>query len=268
MVGALQICVPLGKTFVLPRAQYSYGEAESLYERSLKIKEKALGPDHFDVADSLNNLAVLYVRMGEYGEAESHYERALRIWEKAMGPNHPYFARSLNSLALLYDNQGKYTEAEPLYKRALQIWEKVRGSNHPDVAQSLNNLAALYYRQGRYTEAEPLYKRALKIGEKALEPDHPGVALSLNNLAELYSARHGLKLFIKLTAKRFYLECGGPDKKEIFSRFPLVKTRCRSQSAAIKISFFLRRTPNMFCTCGKTFILPRAQYTPHPGQIR
>ncbi len=27
----------------------------------------------------------------------------------------------------------------------------------------------------------------------------------------LYSARHGLKLFIKLTARRFYLECGGPD---------------------------------------------------------
>ncbi|MCI0489999.1 MAG: MFS transporter, partial [Blastocatellia bacterium] len=35
----------------------------------------------------------------------------------------------------------------------------------------------------------------------------PGILVGLL----LYSARHGLKLFIKLTARRFYLECGGPD---------------------------------------------------------
>ena len=37
-----------------------YAEAEPLYERALAIREKALGPDHPDVATSLNNLAVLY----------------------------------------------------------------------------------------------------------------------------------------------------------------------------------------------------------------
>ncbi len=32
-----------------------------LYKRSLAINEKALGPDHPDVAVSLNNLAALYM---------------------------------------------------------------------------------------------------------------------------------------------------------------------------------------------------------------
>jgi tetratricopeptide (TPR) repeat protein len=37
-----------------------YYEAEPLFKRSLAILEKALGPDHPDVASSLNNLALLY----------------------------------------------------------------------------------------------------------------------------------------------------------------------------------------------------------------
>ena len=39
-------------------------EAEPLYERSLAIQEKALGPVHPNVATSLNNLAALYKAQG------------------------------------------------------------------------------------------------------------------------------------------------------------------------------------------------------------
>ena len=39
--------------------QGKYDEAGQLYDRSLAIREKALGPDHPDVAQSLNNRALL-----------------------------------------------------------------------------------------------------------------------------------------------------------------------------------------------------------------
>ena len=95
-------------------AQAEYGEAEPLYQRALKIDEKALGPEHPDVARDLNNLAELYREQGKYAEAEPLYRRALKIDEKALGPEHPDVATDLNNLALLYDDQGKYAEAEPL----------------------------------------------------------------------------------------------------------------------------------------------------------
>ena len=41
----------------LPVAQGNYAEAEPLYQRSLAINERALGPHHPGVAISLNNLA-------------------------------------------------------------------------------------------------------------------------------------------------------------------------------------------------------------------
>ena len=87
-------------------------------------QRKGAGPDHPDVATSLNNLAVLYDDQGRYADAEPLYKRSLAIREKALGPDHPDVATSLNNLAELYDDQGRYADAEPLYKRSLAIYEK------------------------------------------------------------------------------------------------------------------------------------------------
>ena len=111
-----------------------YAEAIPLAQQVLAMREKALGPDHPDVAGSLNNLAELYNEQGRYAEAEPLYKRALAIRERALGPDHPDVAQALNNLAGLYENQGRYAEAEPLYKRALAIRERVLGPDHPDVA--------------------------------------------------------------------------------------------------------------------------------------
>jgi len=173
--------------YLRQRARFS--DVGPLYQRALAIWEKALGPQHPNVATGLSNLATLYRLQGKYAEAEPLYQRALAIDEKALGPDDPEVATDLNNLAGLYRAQGKYAQAEPLYKRALAIDEKALGPDHPGVATDLNNLAVLYDNQGKHGQAEPLYQRALTIAEKAQGPDHPDVAVSLNNLAELYRAQ-------------------------------------------------------------------------------
>ncbi|MGD1808500.1 tetratricopeptide repeat protein, partial [Dapis sp. BLCC M126] len=166
--------------------QGKYTEALPLFQRSLAIREKALGAGHPEVANSLNNLANLYSDQGKYTEALPLYQRSLAMLEKALGADHRDVAQSLNNLAELYLRKGKYTEALPLLQRSLVIQEKALGVDHPEVAISLNNLAGLYQGQGKYTEALPLYQRSLAILEKTLGADHPLVATNLNNLAELY----------------------------------------------------------------------------------
>jgi tetratricopeptide (TPR) repeat protein len=171
-------------------ASYHYGravyeEAVLLLRRALKIKEMLLGPEHLDVAQSLNNLAELLREQGNYREAESLHRHALEIRENQLGIDHSDVAQSLNNQAVLQLNQGKYTEAEQLLCRALEILEKQLGLDHLSVAISLNNLAASLRAQGKYGEADPLYRRSLKIREDQLGPDHPEVAQSLNNLGLL-----------------------------------------------------------------------------------
>jgi tetratricopeptide (TPR) repeat protein len=69
----------LNNLAVLYRAQGQYAQAEPLLKRSLAIREKALGPDHPDVAISLNNLAALYRKSGREKEAEGLEKRAATI---------------------------------------------------------------------------------------------------------------------------------------------------------------------------------------------
>jgi tetratricopeptide (TPR) repeat protein len=163
-----------------------FDDAQSLFLKSLAIRERAFGQDHPDVATSLNNLALLYHSQGRLSEAEPLYKKALMIYEKVLGRNHPNAAITLNNLAGLYDDQGRYAEAELLHKQALTVAEQTLGADHPRLAAILNNLASVYQSQGRYSEAELLSKRALAVCEKVLGPDHPDVAWSLNNLASLY----------------------------------------------------------------------------------
>ena len=61
--------------------------------------EKSLGPNHPDVARSLNNLAQLYRDQGRYADAEPLYKRALAIYEKSLGPDHRDVATALSNLA-------------------------------------------------------------------------------------------------------------------------------------------------------------------------
>lgn len=49
----------LGKLVSLHKAKGDYARAEPLCLRALAIREKALGPEHPQVATSLNNLANL-----------------------------------------------------------------------------------------------------------------------------------------------------------------------------------------------------------------
>ena len=67
----------------LYRAQGHYTEAEPLFQRSLAIREKALGPEHPHVAQSLENYAALLRRTARANEAERMEARAKAIRAKS-----------------------------------------------------------------------------------------------------------------------------------------------------------------------------------------
>ncbi|XP_060036243.1 nephrocystin-3 isoform X2 [Erinaceus europaeus] len=178
-------------------------------QRSLEIRETALDPDHPRVAQSLHQLAGVYVQWKKFGNAEQLYKQALEISENAHGPDHPHVARELEALATLYQKQNKYEQAEHfrkksfkirqkatkrkgnlcgfalLRRRALQLEELTLGKDTPDSARTLNELGVLYYLQNNLETADQFLKRSLEMRERVLGPDHPDCAQSLNNLAAL-----------------------------------------------------------------------------------
>jgi tetratricopeptide (TPR) repeat protein/DNA-binding XRE family transcriptional regulator len=174
--------------FALQRAGDLRG-ARIWFERAVAIRDRALGPDHLDTAQSLSNLGQVLVYQGEPAAAHPLFERTLAIRENVLGHDHPTTAQVLNDLAVVSWEQGDLRAARHLHERALAIRERTVGSDHADTANSLNNLALLRRDQGHLTAAQAMFERALAIRERVLGPNHPDTATVLNNLAQLLHER-------------------------------------------------------------------------------
>ena len=158
--------------------------AEQYFNRAIVLQTQFQQQDA--LANSLNNLALLYRLQGRYNDAEPLYLQSLDIRKRQLGDDHPDVATSLNNLALLYKKQGRYNDAEPLYLQSLDIRKRQLGNDHPDVATSLNNLAGLYESQGKYLEAEDLAKQALIIYQNRLGNEHPNTQNAAFTVKLLY----------------------------------------------------------------------------------
>ncbi|MDD8027137.1 MAG: tetratricopeptide repeat protein [Acidobacteriota bacterium] len=169
--------------------QGEYDRAGVVARKALEVAENNVGPNHPDVAASLNCLGRIYNAQGQNVQAEALYKRALTIMEATFDQNHPDVAVSLNNLGAFYNAQGQYAQAEPLFKRLLAIRERTLGPDHLELVKSLNDLAGSYSALNQFAQAVPLYERVLAIREKTLGPDHLEVAISLDNLAGIYSAQ-------------------------------------------------------------------------------
>jgi tetratricopeptide (TPR) repeat protein len=112
-----------------------YSEAIPLAQQVLAIREKQLGPNHPEVAESLAKLGRLYLQRGRTADAESVLGRARAIFERARGHYQPEpLAFVLKNLADVYLRQHRVDDAESLFRRALAIREKEFGPDHELVA--------------------------------------------------------------------------------------------------------------------------------------
>lgn len=81
-------------------------EAQQLYEHSLMVAERSLGPSHPRLAAGLYDLALFYLDLAEWARAKIFLERGLGILEETYGPDHPDAAGFLEGLALLRRKTG------------------------------------------------------------------------------------------------------------------------------------------------------------------
>jgi tetratricopeptide (TPR) repeat protein len=171
---------------LVKEGQGDYEKAIEFYQKSIKVIQKLLPPNHPDLASFYNNIGGVYFKMGEYSKALSYYENALEIRQKIHPRNHLDLATSYNSIGLLYDSMGEYSKALSYYEKDLEIRQKSLPPNHPGLAISYNNIGLVYYNTGEYSKALSCYKKALEIRQKSLPPNHPDLANSYNNIGSVY----------------------------------------------------------------------------------
>jgi tetratricopeptide (TPR) repeat protein len=146
-------------------------------QRTLRGKEP-----HPDLAEAINDLALLYQLMGDYDDSEKFYLESMAMKRRLYGDKHPEIANALGNLASAMQDKGDLARAEPLYQQALAMWRALLGDTHPEVANALHNLASLQYDRGDTRQALATQRESLAIYRKVFPQDHPTVAFVLNQI--------------------------------------------------------------------------------------
>jgi len=140
---------------------------------AIKVKERAYGPNHFDVAISENNAALILLSLGRVDEAIQLNDHALTITMAAVGNDHPLVASILQTGADLRNAKGRYGEARPAAERALEIASRELGWDHPTAHNALVSLGKSQVGAKAMAEGARTLRRAIAL----IEPNREEVVL-------------------------------------------------------------------------------------------
>lgn len=119
-------------------------ESEKLYLEAISIRSKLLDRERRFLAESYNDIALVYVELKSFDEAENYFQKAIAIDEECLGSNHPEVATDLNNYGKLLMDIGKLQEAEQFITRGMKIRERALGKKHVALGRSFDSMAILY----------------------------------------------------------------------------------------------------------------------------
>ncbi len=158
-------------------AAYALGDlkrATELDQRSLEVREQALGPDDPTIAEVVENLSHDAAFSGDYAEAERLARRAYSTWTRVLGPEHPNAVLSkINVAHIVHMSGGRPTEAAEMLEEALAAQEAAFGDDSPQLAMTLNTMGEIYDDLGRWNDGEAAMLRALAIMDRAAVDSSP-----------------------------------------------------------------------------------------------
>lgn len=209
------------------RKNGGYKEAEDFILHAYEIRRRALGPNHLDVAYSLNNLGVSYSYAGNPKKSVETLLQALEIRKRILGTENLEVATTLNNLGNSYSRFGDHDKSIDFLTQALEIRKKILGNDHRDVAASYNNLGNSYNLLQEVARAEEYFLMSLEIKKKIFGEEHMEVAKTLNNLGNLYAfSKYSYYLRVEdyIRAENYFLKSLEIKRKIYGEKHPEVAT--------------------------------------------
>ena len=156
-----------------------YAKAEAGFRQALALRTNLFGPNHPEVALSLNNLGNALWRQRQLAEAEAAYREALAIYRRQPHRDEARLAGTLGNLGNFYAVQERFAEAESMYRDALALQRQLPdGESRAVLAKTLSHLGNALSKQGKLPEAETMHRESLALRRELLPDPHPALAFS------------------------------------------------------------------------------------------
>jgi tetratricopeptide (TPR) repeat protein len=187
--------------------QGKWRAGEPIFQESLTLSRRALGPRHMRTLVDINALAHVAMMFGDAPRAETLLAEALGI-ERTSYPASIQLAETLAGLSVLKVRACEFDEALPLADEALSIALKAEGMEGPESAMMYQNVAQLHQAARRPERALPLFRKARAILERLGNTNDPKYAsllsqegLALMDDGKLAMAEGSMKRAIELLSQ-------------------------------------------------------------------
>lgn len=137
-------------------ARCMFDEADGLFHTAAQLTGEALGEEHLEYGQRLQDLGRVAAQAGQSLKAEECLTRSAQIVKGALGDRHSTYCSCLNQLGDFYSSSGRLEEAEKMYLEALDITAHVCGDTHPGHAIQLRYLEKTLEARGKQERASEL----------------------------------------------------------------------------------------------------------------
>lgn len=193
----------------------SFQMAEACLQSSIKLKEKLLGTNSIRVAQSLENLAEVYIDDSEnpkYAEAEALLRKAITIRNWKQGKGTVDTANDYLKLGEIYENKlYDYDAAIKSINTAKSLWSRSFGARDPRIGKCHHYIARSCMKKNSLKEALANYDKAYSIYSKHLPSTKSNIEQLKTELREAIDLEK-TEAFNKLTERRNEL---GQDNKNV-----------------------------------------------------
>jgi len=174
-------------------------------KQALKLYRSSLGDSDPKVAETVDDIASLYMECGNYTKAAAILDEVVKLKVATSGMLNASVADTLLRLGIAQQSSGDLESALKSLKKAFSIYTSVRGEDSEEATTSLQNLARLYMEFGDYQKATNAcmgvlnrQKRTIGNTDPRLADTYLNLGLCLRQTRDLNKASKCLKLALTL----------------------------------------------------------------------
>ncbi|OAE25556.1 hypothetical protein AXG93_2022s1070 [Marchantia polymorpha subsp. ruderalis] len=226
----------LAGTYLLQR---KFDEARKCYE----IKERKLGQNHPEYANTLFHLGEVLRLQGNYKDAEELIRDSIRILEEGGVGHSQTTIRRMGRLVEILTLTGQMQEAENLQRKILHVLELSQGVEATNTTMAAENLAGTLQAVGKLKDAEELLQRCFQVRQKILPPNHIQLGVTMFKLASVIIQRGDMIVSDKGGSNISEAKLEYETAEELLQRAIRIAERCWKESSGARGPISLRAGP-------------------------
>lgn len=193
-----------------------YPEAQSMFERAIKVNGSVLGQEHKDTLHIMCDLGWTLFEEGRLSEAESLEKKLLDIDRRVLGLQDADTLATMENLAITLCEEGRCPEAVKLAREQLDLKRRLSGPEDFYTLASMETLAVMLARSGQFVEAEKLEGETLATQIRVFGHENLGTIGSMTDMADIERDMGRDEEALKLYRENLDLEQRvlGPDQPE------------------------------------------------------